>query len=116
MSDWRERLEPLEVEPLASGALALHHARAFNARRRGLAKLDALPADVGLHIHRCSSVHTFGMRFGLDLIWLGREGIVRVDRGVPPRRQRLCLRAKSVVEVAEGGADRWVGALTSSHV
>lgn len=113
MSSWQERLAPLGVEPLADGTLALHQARTFGERRRGLAKLDALPPDVGLRIHRCNSVHTVGMRFGLDLIWLAREGdVLRVDREVPPRRQRLCVRAKSVVEVAAGSADRWVAALT----
>lgn len=116
MSDWRRRLDGLEVERLAGGALALHQARTFTARRRGLAKLDALPGDVGLHIHRCGSVHTFGMRFGLDLIWLARDGrVLRVDRAVPPRRQRLCVRARSVVEVAAGGADRWVAGLGARH-
>jgi len=111
VSDWHDRLGDLEVEPLPGG-LTLHQARAFGERRRGLARLDALPPDVGLHIHRCNAVHTFGMRFALDLIWLARDGrVVRVDRGVPRRRQKLCVRAKTVIEVAVGGADRWVAAL-----
>lgn len=112
MSDWGERLGPLDVQALGAGGLTLHQAMAFGARRRGLAKLDALPPDVGLRIHRCNSVHTFGMRFALDLIWLARDGrVLRVDRAVPPRRQRLCVKAKSVVEVAAGGGDRWAAAL-----
>ena len=112
MSDWRQRLAGLDVVPLGGGALSLHQARNFNARRKGLARLDALPPEVGLRIHRCNSVHTFGMRFPLDLIWLARDGrVLRVDRAVPPRRQRLCVRAGSVVEVAAGGADRWAGEL-----
>jgi uncharacterized membrane protein (UPF0127 family) len=110
--EWQARLEPLEAAVLGHGALALHQARTFGDRRRGLARLESLPADVGLHIHRCSAVHTVGMRFALDLVWLGRGGeVLRVDRDVRPRRQKLCLRAKSVIEVAAGGADRWVGAL-----
>lgn len=112
MSRWQERLEGLDVEPLAGGELALYQARAFNARRRGLAKLDGLPPDVGLRIHSCNAVHTFGMRFALDLIWLARDGrVLRVDTPVSPRRQRLCVRAGSVVEVAAGCAERWVAAL-----
>jgi uncharacterized membrane protein (UPF0127 family) len=40
------------------------------------------------------------MRFALDLHWLDRDGaVVRVDRAVPPRRLRICLRARSVLEV-----------------
>jgi len=81
------------------------------ARMRGLARLDALPAQAGLHLPRCRSVHTFTMRFALDLLWLGRDGrVVRVDRAVPPRRLRTCLRARSVVEVNAGEADAFVAA------
>lgn len=108
---WKERLGGLHVDDL--GGLRLHQAVKFNERRKGLAKLPSLPPDVGLHIHRCNSVHTVGMQFPLDLIWLGKDGsVVRVDRGVPRRRQKLCLKAKTVVEVAAGGADRWVAALS----
>ena len=111
-ADWQVRLGALAVAPLADAGLTLYEATAFRARRQGLAGLEALPAEVGLHIHRCSAVHTVGMRFALDLIWLDRRGVVvRVDRGVPRRRQKFCPRAKTVVEVAAGGADRWVAAL-----
>lgn len=55
-----------------------------------------------LLIERCRSVHTFGMRHPLDLYWLRGERIVRVDYGVPPRRVRTCLRARSVLEVPSG--------------
>jgi uncharacterized membrane protein (UPF0127 family) len=78
---------------------------------RGLAKLDAMPPGHALHIPRCRSVHTFTMRFPLDLIWLGRDGHpVRVDRDVPPNRMKLCLRARSVVEANAGTADRFLAA------
>ena len=111
MTDWAERLGALEAEVMGEG-LELRHARTFTERRRGLAGLGALPPGVGLRIHRCQSIHTVGMRFALDLVWLGRDGaVLRVDRDVPPRRQRLCLRAGSVVEVAAGGGDAWAAAL-----
>jgi hypothetical protein len=75
------------------------------ARLRGLAFRDAVPADEALHLPRCRSVHTFGMRFALDLVWLDRDGaVVRVDRGVRPRRIRTCRRAHAVVEAPAGTA------------
>ncbi len=111
MAGWAERLAPLEAEPLERGRLALHHARGFGEKGRGLARLDALPPEVGLQLHACSAVHTLGMRFALDLLWLDRDGrVVRIDREVQPRRQRMCRGARSVVEVAAGGADRWAAA------
>ncbi len=93
------------------GGLTVIEARSGKARRRGLSRLDALPGDHALLIPRCPSVHTFGMRFPLDLIWLGKnDAVVRVDRAVPPRRMRACARARSVVETAAGEADAFLSA------
>lgn len=91
--------------------LRLAVARTRRARAAGLSRLDALPLRVALHIPRCRSVHTFGMRFALDLIWLAGDGqVVRVDREVPPRRVRTCVRARSVVEANAGTADAFLSA------
>ena len=91
----------------AGDGLLVHQAVRAGQRRRGLAGLDGLPANRALHLRPCRAVHTFGMRFALDLVWLdGARRVVRVDRGVPPRRQRACLRARSVVELRAGDADR----------
>jgi uncharacterized membrane protein (UPF0127 family) len=81
------------------------------ARLKGLAKLDAMPASAALHIPKCWSVHTFTMRFPLDLIWLDKAGeVVRVDPAVPPRRLKFCFKARSVVEANAGTADGFVTA------
>jgi len=73
--------------------------RTFGERLVGLAFRREPPAS-GLLLPRTRSVHTFGMRFALDLHWLDRDGaVVRVDRAVPPRRLRTCLRARSVLEL-----------------
>lgn len=107
--DWRARLADLDVE--RHGDWEVHVARRFNARRRGLSGLDDLPEGHALHILRCSSVHTVGMRFPLDLLWLDRSGkLKRLDRDVPARRNRLCLGAASVIEVRAGGADALLAA------
>jgi uncharacterized membrane protein (UPF0127 family) len=93
------------------GGLVVIEARTHRSRRRGLARLDELAADQALHILQTPSVHTFGMRFHLDLIWLRRDGsIARVDRDVGPWRMRLCLHARSVVETLAGQADAFVAA------
>jgi|tagenome__1003787_1003787.scaffolds.fasta_scaffold19621400_2 uncharacterized membrane protein (UPF0127 family) len=107
MSAWERRLGGLPACELGGG-LRVHEARGMNARRRGLGRLADLPADRALRL-RCRAVHTFGMRFALDLIWLGHDGaVVRVDRGVPPRRHRACARARAVVETRAGCADRFI--------
>jgi uncharacterized membrane protein (UPF0127 family) len=93
------------------GGLVVVEAATFVARLRGLAGLPALAPDVGLHFGRCRSIHTFGMRFALDLVWLDAAGtVVRVDADVPPRRQRSARRARSVLEVGAGRAPAFLDA------
>ena len=104
------RLDALTTRELPGG-LKVARAERRADRMRGLAKLDAMPPAYALHIPRCRSVHTVGMRFPLDLIWLGRDGApVRVDCAVPPNRMRTCLKARSVVEANAGAADAFVAA------
>lgn len=76
------------------------------ARLLGLALLAAEEAGPGLLIPRCASVHTFGMRFALDLVFLDARGRPLAALGaVPPRRLRWCRGADAVLEVpaARGG-------------
>ncbi len=104
------RLDGLETRALPGG-LRVATACRRDERMRGLARLDAMPAEYALLIPRCRSVHTFTMRFPLDLIWLGRDGApVRVDRAVPPNRMRSCVKARSVVEANAGTADAFLAA------
>lgn len=81
--------------------------RARNARaaRHGLLGRDTLAGASGLAIATCS-VHMVGMRFALDLVWLDRRGRVhRIDAGVRGgMRMRVCLRARTCIELAAGQA------------
>jgi uncharacterized membrane protein (UPF0127 family) len=105
-----ERLDALPARELAGG-LRVARAERLADRMRGLARLDSMPASYALHIPRCRSVHTFTMRFPLDLIWLDKDGRpLRVDREVPPNRMKRCYRARSVVEVNAGAADDFIAA------
>src|SRR5258706_2896706 len=68
------------------------------SRLLGLAWLDRERAGAGLLIPRCASVHTFGMRFPLDLRFLDRDGaVLAVRRGVPPCRLARCRGADAVL-------------------
>lgn len=104
------RLAGLPRRELGDGRVVAE-ATTRRVRMLGLARLDDLPAAWGLWFPRCRSVHTFGMRFPLDLIWLGRDGeVVRVDRDLPRRRNATCRGARSVVEVRAGEADAFLAA------
>jgi hypothetical protein len=83
-------------------------------RLLGLIGRRSLPAGVALEIPRCRSVHTFGMRFALDLIWLGEDGrIVDVRAGVPPRRVVTRAHARGVVECRAGSGAAFFTALAT---
>jgi hypothetical protein len=75
-------------------------ARGLRPRLLGLALLDRRRAGAGLLILRCRSVHTFGMRFELDLLFLDPAGApTSIRRGVPPNRVVSDRRAVAVLEV-----------------
>ena len=60
-------------------------ARTRRARLLGLALRRRPPPGRALLLPRCRSVHTFGMRFALDLVWLDRHGnLLAIDEGVSP--------------------------------
>lgn len=77
-------------------------ASTLRARLLGLSHLDPDEAGPGLLIPRCASVHTFGMRFALDLVFLDRDGRPCSLRRVPPRRLAWDRRASAVLELPAG--------------
>jgi uncharacterized protein len=84
-------------------------ARSFLARGRGLMFASGLPADSGLLIEPCGSIHMFFMRFALDVLYVDREDrIVRAQRGIKPWRMGpIHTRgAKYVIELPVGTIDR----------
>jgi uncharacterized protein len=87
-----ERAELLGAEvPVATTRLS---------RLLGLALLPRQRAGVGLLIPRCRSVHTFGMRFRLDLIFLdGERRVIEMRRDVPSGRIVRCRSATAVLEL-----------------
>jgi uncharacterized membrane protein (UPF0127 family) len=74
-------------------------------RSKGLLGRDGLAPDEGLWIVPCEAVHTFGMRFSIDLVYVDRKNRVRkVRSAVPPWRMSACLTAHSIIELASGTA------------
>jgi uncharacterized protein len=76
-------------------------------RRKGLLGRNGLSPGEGLWIIPCEAVHTFGMKFPIDLVYLDREMRVKKVRSeVPPWRLSGCLSAHSVLELAAGTVRR----------
>jgi len=72
-------------------------------RRKGLLGRTGLAAGEGLWIVPCEAVHTFGMQFPIDLVYLDRKSrVVKTRTHVRPGRLSACLSAHSVVELPSG--------------
>jgi uncharacterized membrane protein (UPF0127 family) len=75
-------------------------AKGFRTRLRGLAFRNRDDAGPGLLIPRCGSIHTFGMRFELDVYFLDGDGrVLCVRRRVPSRRVIWQRGARKVLEI-----------------
>lgn len=73
------------------------------ARSKGLLGRDGLAAGEGLWIVPCEAVHTVGMRFPIDLVFINRNNVVKkVRSSVGAWRVAGCLTAHSVIELAAG--------------
>ena len=74
-------------------------------RRVGLLHHKSLAPGEGLWIVPCESVHTFFMKFPIDLVYLDKRLKVRkVRHAVPPWRLSACFTAHSVLELPAGSA------------
>jgi hypothetical protein len=76
-------------------------------RRKGLLGRTGLQDGGGLWIVPCESVHTIGMQFPIDLVYLDRKHRVKKVRGgVPSWRLSGCLTAHSILELPAGTIER----------
>jgi hypothetical protein len=72
-------------------------------RNKGLLGREGLAPGEGLWIVPCEAVHTFAMRFPIDLVYLDRNNrIKKVRSAVPAWRLSACLSAHSVLELPSG--------------
>jgi uncharacterized membrane protein (UPF0127 family) len=72
-------------------------------RSKGLLGRESLQTGEGLWIIPCEAVHTFWMRFPIDLVYLDKKKRIRKLRGkVRPWRLSACLSAHSVLELPSG--------------
>ncbi|OUL97481.1 hypothetical protein CA603_02255 [Paraburkholderia hospita] len=69
-------------------------------RMRGLLGRVALDADRALWLEPCNAVHTFGMRFPIDVVFIDRRGsVLSIHRNVGRARVLVCWRARAALEM-----------------
>lgn len=85
-------------------ARQVERAESFGTRLVGLLGRRGLDVEEGLWIEPCDSVHTFFMRFPIDVAFVDRAGVVlrRYDELKPWRATRLHAKARACVELAAG--------------
>ena len=104
------RLARLPAHDVAPNAVVLE-ASGPMARLKGLALLreHELPGGHALLVRPCSSLHTFGMRFAIDVAFAARDGrVLRVIRSVPPRRVHRQPGAALALEAHSGELGRFL--------
>ena len=76
-------------------------------RMRGLLGRRGLESGEGVLLRPTGSVHTFFMRFPIDVVFLSREGeVLKIAQALPPWRTAGARRAKAVLELAADEAER----------
>ncbi len=73
-------------------------------RRRGLLGRQSLSPDEGIYLSPCEWVHTFGMQFPIDILFLSSEGkVLALHHGLKPNRlSKIAFRAFGVLELSQG--------------
>jgi uncharacterized protein len=82
-------------------------AATVSSRLKGLLGRGGLERGEGLLLRPASSIHTFFMRFPIDVVFLDRElGVRKVVPELAPWKLAFARGARSALELAPGEADR----------
>ncbi len=101
-------MKALNISKAMVIAADVKEASGFVSRFLGLMGRDRLEKEEGLWMARCMAIHTFWMRFPIDVVFLDRDFIVtKAVKGLRPFRPVVsCLRAEGVLELSEGTIER----------
>lgn len=106
----QDPLSPLVIRNLRSQQpLARELIAAFDSqtRRTGLLRHERFPEGSAMLIAPSNAVHTFFMRFPIDVAFVTREGrVVKTYKALRPWRIAAALRAYAVVELPAGTLSR----------
>ena len=86
------------------------------ARRTGLLKHHSLPEGTAMLIAPTNAIHTFFMKFAIDVAFVRRDGhIVKIRAAMPAWRMSAAWGGYAVVEMAAGSFER-AGMLAGDHL
>jgi uncharacterized membrane protein (UPF0127 family) len=91
---------PSRAATLADRALIADNSK---TRKTGLLKHDRLERGEGLWITPCEAIHTVGMKFAIDVLFLDKKRkVVKIRAAMPRWRMAASLFAHSVLELPSG--------------
>ena len=77
------------------------------SRRRGLLHQSSLGENTAMIIAPSNAIHTFFMKFPIDVAFVSKSGrVLKVRAAVPAWRIAASLRAFAVLEIAAGALER----------
>ncbi len=83
-----------------------HFANSVLKRMIGLLNRGQLGRGEGLLLDRCYGIHTFGMRFPIDVLFLDKDlRVIRAVKALPPYRTCVVKKSVYVLEVPTGALD-----------
>lgn len=89
--------------------LANRATRAKNslARMKGLLFTDCLPTGAGLLLEGTKSIHMFGMRYAIDVLFCDSSGLVlKCVENLAPWRMAACWHSQLTIELPAGTSKR----------
>jgi len=76
------------------------------SRRKGLLAHRSLPASTAMIIAPTNAIHTFFMKFSIDVVFVSKDGrVLKIRPRMPAWRMTGSLRAYAVLELAAGSLD-----------
>ncbi len=82
-------------------------AKSFLERGRGLLGKKSFPKKKALWIHRCRDIHTFFMKFPIDVIFVNKKlQVLSVRTNINPWRFAFNHKANSVFEFKAGSINK----------
>lgn len=91
--------------PTGVNALQVRVAQTFFSRLRGLLCSPQLHNNQALLIRPCREVHTIGMRYAIDVVFINQVGeIIKISPALKPWRAAMCRQAYQTLELAAGQA------------
>jgi len=87
--------------------LTVFSTEGIKERTSGLLSLPTLEPHQGLLLNYCRSIHTFGMSYAIDVVYVTKQHkIIKIVHNIKPYRMSICLFAHHTLELRSGEAKR----------